>query len=211
MIFLPKFDVEQVFKYLPQATAMMGVPTFYTRLLADERLNRERTAHMRLFTSGSAPLLAETHRAFEERTGQRILERYGMTETNMSTSNPYDGERRAGTVGFPLPGVEIRDRRCGQRQAAARWRDRRHRGQGSERLLRLLADAGEDRRRIPRRRLLHHRRPRPDRSARLCHDRRPRQGPDHLRRLQHLPQGGRAGARRTAGRCRKRRGRRAAS
>ncbi|MEP0510843.1 MAG: AMP-binding protein, partial [Aurantimonas coralicida] len=66
------------------------------------------TAHMRLFTSGSAPLLAETHRAFEERTGQRILERYGMTETNMSTSNPYDGERRAGTVGFPLPGVELR-------------------------------------------------------------------------------------------------------
>ncbi|MDX1731298.1 MAG: AMP-binding protein, partial [Aurantimonas coralicida] len=108
MIFLPKFDVEQVFKYLPQATAMMGVPTFYTRLLADERLNRERTAHMRLFTSGSAPLLAETHRAFEERTGQRILERYGMTETNMSTSNPYEGERRAGTVGFPLPGVELR-------------------------------------------------------------------------------------------------------
>ncbi|MEF2553525.1 malonyl-CoA synthase [Aurantimonas sp. A2-1-M11] len=108
MIFLPKFDVEQVFKYLPQATAMMGVPTFYTRLLADGRLDRERTAHMRLFTSGSAPLLAETHRAFEDRTGQRILERYGMTETNMSTSNPYEGERRAGTVGFPLPGVSLR-------------------------------------------------------------------------------------------------------
>lgn len=108
MIFLPKFDVEQVFRFLPDATAMMGVPTFYTRLLADKRLTREATAHMRLFTSGSAPLLAETHKAFEERTGQRILERYGMTETNMSTSNPYDGERRAGTVGFPLPGVALR-------------------------------------------------------------------------------------------------------
>ncbi|HEX2018391.1 MAG TPA: malonyl-CoA synthase [Aurantimonas sp.] len=108
MIFLPKFDVEQVFRYLPQATTMMGVPTFYTRMLSDERLTREATAHMRLFVSGSAPLLAETHRAFEARTGQRILERYGMTETSMSTSNPYDGERRAGTVGFPLQGVSIR-------------------------------------------------------------------------------------------------------
>ncbi|MEF2546722.1 malonyl-CoA synthase [Aurantimonas sp. E1-2-R+4] len=108
MIFLPKFDVEEVFRFLPDATAMMGVPTFYTRLLADKRLTREATAHMRLFTSGSAPLLAETHKAFEERTGLRILERYGMTETNMSTSNPYDGDRRAGTVGFPLPGVTLR-------------------------------------------------------------------------------------------------------
>lgn len=108
MIFLPKFDVEEVFRFLPDATAMMGVPTFYTRLLADKRLTREATAHMRLFTSGSAPLLAETHKAFEKRTGLRILERYGMTETNMSTSNPYDGDRRAGTVGFPLPGVTLR-------------------------------------------------------------------------------------------------------
>ena len=108
MIFLPKFDVEEGFRFLPDATAMMGVPTFYTRLLADKRLTREATAHMRLFTSGSAPLLAETHKAFEKRTGLRILERYGMTETNMSTSNPYDGDRRAGTVGFPLPGVTLR-------------------------------------------------------------------------------------------------------
>jgi len=84
------------------------VPTFYTRLLADPRLDRALTAHMRLFVSGSAPLLAETHRDFEARTGKRILERYGMTETNMNTSNPYDGERRAGTVGLPLPGVELR-------------------------------------------------------------------------------------------------------
>ena len=108
MIFQPGFDPDAVFAALPQATAMMGVPTFYTRLLDDPRLTRDATAHMRLFVSGSAPLLAETHRAFEDRTGHRILERYGMTETNMNSSNPYDGERRAGTVGFPLPGVEIR-------------------------------------------------------------------------------------------------------
>ncbi len=108
MIFLPKFDLDQVIAYLPRATTMMGVPTFYTRLLDDPRFTRDLVAHMRLFTSGSAPLLAETHVAFEARTGHRILERYGMTETNMNTSNPYDGERRAGTVGFPLPGVELR-------------------------------------------------------------------------------------------------------
>jgi malonyl-CoA/methylmalonyl-CoA synthetase len=87
---------------------MMGVPTFYTRLLSDARLDRDLVAHVRLFVSGSAPLLAETHQAFEARTGQRILERYGMTETNVNTSNPFEGERRAGTVGFPLPGVELR-------------------------------------------------------------------------------------------------------
>ncbi len=108
MIFLPKFDLDEVMRLMPKATSMMGVPTFYTRMLDDERLTREATAHMRLFTSGSAPLLAETHNEFERRTGQRILERYGMTETNMNTSNPYDGDRRAGTVGFPLPGVELR-------------------------------------------------------------------------------------------------------
>ncbi|MEO9338240.1 malonyl-CoA synthase [Mesorhizobium sp. SB112] len=107
MIFLPSFNTDTVVDFIPTATTMMGVPTFYTRLLDDPRFNRELTQHMRLFTSGSAPLLAETHVAFEERTGHKILERYGMTETNMSTSNPYDGERRAGTVGFPLPGVEL--------------------------------------------------------------------------------------------------------
>ncbi|WP_422074547.1 malonate--CoA ligase [Tranquillimonas rosea] len=108
MIFLPKFDTDAVIDWLPEATSLMGVPTFYTRLLGDERFDRDITANMRLFTSGSAPLLAETHRAFEERTGHRILERYGMTETNMNTSNPYDGERRAGTVGPPLPDVELK-------------------------------------------------------------------------------------------------------
>jgi malonyl-CoA/methylmalonyl-CoA synthetase len=108
MIFLPTFDVETILRHLPRATTMMGVPTFYTRLLADPRFTQAAAAHMRLFISGSAPLLAETHRAFEARTGQRILERYGMTETNMNTSNPYAGDRRAGTVGFPLPGVEVK-------------------------------------------------------------------------------------------------------
>ena len=108
MIFLPSFKVDEVIGFLPQATSMMGVPTFYTRLLDDPRFDRDLTSHMRLFTSGSAPLLAETHVAFEARTGHKILERYGMTETNMNTSNPYDGERRAGTVGFPLPGVELK-------------------------------------------------------------------------------------------------------
>ncbi len=108
MIFLPKFDLETVLTRLPQATTMMGVPTFYTRLLDDQRFDRDLAAHMRLFISGSAPLLAETHRQFEARTGHRILERYGMTETSMNTSNPFDGERRAGTVGFPLPGVEVK-------------------------------------------------------------------------------------------------------
>ncbi|MEY8828032.1 malonyl-CoA synthase [Sedimentitalea sp. XS_ASV28] len=108
MIFLPRFDLDQIIADLPRATSMMGVPTFYTRLLGDDRFDRELVQHMRLFVSGSAPLLAETHARFEARTGHRILERYGMTETNMNTSNPYDGERRAGTVGFPLPGVELK-------------------------------------------------------------------------------------------------------
>jgi malonyl-CoA/methylmalonyl-CoA synthetase len=108
MIFLPKFDLDTVLSLLPKATAMMGVPTFYTRLLGCDTFDRQLTENMRLFISGSAPLLAETHRAFEDRTGHRILERYGMTETNMNTSNPYDGDRRAGTVGFPLPGVEVK-------------------------------------------------------------------------------------------------------
>lgn len=108
MIFLPSFSVDSILAALPAATCMMGVPTFYTRLLDEPRFNKTLVKHMRLFTSGSAPLLAETHTAFEARTGHKILERYGMTETNMNTSNPYDGERRPGTVGFPLPGVELK-------------------------------------------------------------------------------------------------------
>ncbi|PWC43584.1 malonyl-CoA synthase [Azospirillum sp. TSO22-1] len=108
MIFLPKFDADQVLSLLPRATVMMGVPTFYTRLLGHPGLTREAVAHMRLFISGSAPLLADTHKEFSARTGHAILERYGMTETGMLTSNPLDGERIPGTVGFPLPDVELR-------------------------------------------------------------------------------------------------------
>ncbi|HKF61546.1 MAG TPA: malonyl-CoA synthase [Dongiaceae bacterium] len=108
MLSLPKFDADQVMRMLPRATSLMGVPTFYVRLLQHPALSRETTGHIRLFVSGSAPLLAETYRAWSARTGHAILERYGMTETNMNTSNPYDGERIPGTVGFPLPGVALR-------------------------------------------------------------------------------------------------------
>lgn len=108
MIFLPRFDLETMIRLLPKATAMMGVPTFYTRLLGHSGFTRDLVRHVRLFVSGSAPLSAETHKEFSARTGHAILERYGMTETNMNTSNPYDGERIPGSVGLPLPGVELR-------------------------------------------------------------------------------------------------------
>ena len=108
MLFLPRFDVAEVIGAMGHSTVMMGVPTFYIRLLGEPTFGRECVETMRLFISGSAPLSAEVHREFEARTGHAILERYGMTETNMNTSNPYRGERRPGTVGFPLPGVEIR-------------------------------------------------------------------------------------------------------
>ncbi len=108
MYFMARFDLDKVLERLPTSTVMMGVPTFYTRLLRDERFTKQLTANMRLFISGSAPLLAETHVEFEQRTGHRILERYGMTEAGMITSNPYEGERVAGTVGFALPGVKAR-------------------------------------------------------------------------------------------------------
>ncbi|NMO01085.1 AMP-binding protein [Gordonia sp. TBRC 11910] len=116
--FLPKFDLDAVLGLLPRATVLMGVPTFYTRLLGDERLTRESTASMRLFVSGSAPLLASDQEAFAERTGHAILERYGMTETGMNSSNPYSGgPRKSGTVGKALPGTEIRivDGQTGER------------------------------------------------------------------------------------------------
>ena len=106
--FLPRFDVRQLIDELPHCTVMMGVPTFYTRLLDDESFDAGQCRNMRLFIAGSAPLLAETHQAFAARSGHTILERYGMTETGMITSNPYEGERRAGTVGFALPGVQVR-------------------------------------------------------------------------------------------------------
>ncbi|WFU33228.1 malonyl-CoA synthase [Bradyrhizobium brasilense] len=108
MIFLPKFDPDVIIKLMSRATVMMGVPTFYTRLLQNPGLNKDTTRHMRLFISGSAPLLADTHREWSDRTGHAVLERYGMTETNMNTSNPYDGDRVPGAVGFALPGVSVR-------------------------------------------------------------------------------------------------------
>ena len=108
MIFLEKFDADTVLDLMPDATVLMGVPTFYSRLVQSDRLTADRVSNMRLFVSGSAPLLADVHLAFRAATGHAILERYGMTETCMITSNPYEGERRAGTVGFPLQDVEVR-------------------------------------------------------------------------------------------------------
>jgi malonyl-CoA/methylmalonyl-CoA synthetase len=108
LYFMPRFDVDKIIEKMPSATVLMGVPTFYVRLLQHPGLNELSTSSMRLFISGSAPLLTETHQRWQEKTGQAILERYGMTETNMNTSNPYDGDRRPGTVGFPLPGVEVK-------------------------------------------------------------------------------------------------------
>ena len=113
MLWLDRFDARQVLELLPRSTVFMGVPTLYVRLLGEAGLTREACRNMRLFISGSAPLLTDTFDAFRERTGHTILERYGMSETVMLTSNPYrreDGERHGGTVGFPLPGVELRVR-----------------------------------------------------------------------------------------------------
>ncbi|TAM46738.1 MAG: malonyl-CoA synthase [Gammaproteobacteria bacterium] len=108
MIFMPKFDAAEVIRHLPRATVFMGVPTYYTRLLALPDFGAEACRNMRLFTCGSAPLLPQTFEEFRARTGHTILERYGMTETGMNTSNPLDGARRAGTVGPALPGVTLR-------------------------------------------------------------------------------------------------------
>jgi malonyl-CoA/methylmalonyl-CoA synthetase len=108
LIFLRSFNADDILRALPEATVLMGVPTYYTRLLARPELTAEAARGMRLFISGSAPLPAKVHQEFAARTGHAILERYGMTETNMNISNPYDGRRLPGSVGFPLPGVEIR-------------------------------------------------------------------------------------------------------
>jgi malonyl-CoA/methylmalonyl-CoA synthetase len=108
MLWLPKFDAREVTELLPGATVMMGVPTFYARLLAQPEFARGACRNVRLFVSGSAPLLPEIFEAFRERTGQAILERYGMSETGMITSNPLDGVRAPGTVGRPLPGIAVR-------------------------------------------------------------------------------------------------------
>ena len=118
MLWHGKFDPQRVIADLPRATVFMGVPTLYVRMLAEPALTRQQAAHMRLFISGSAPLLIETFNEWQARTGHTILERYGMSETIMLTSNPYSAddryqsqsERRGGTVGFPLPGVSVRVR-----------------------------------------------------------------------------------------------------
>ena len=107
LLFLDKFDSDKIIKAMPFATSLMGVPTFYTRLLQHADLSIA-AKHMRLFISGSAPLLAQTHEEWKEKTGHAILERYGMTEANMVTSNPYKGIRKAGTVGIPLEGIKVR-------------------------------------------------------------------------------------------------------
>jgi malonyl-CoA/methylmalonyl-CoA synthetase len=110
MLWFAKYDPKKVIERLPDATVFMGVPTLYVRMLAEPTLTKDACRNMRLFISGSAPLLLETFNEWQERTGHTILERYGMSETIMLTSNPYDGERRGGTVGFPLPGVQLRVR-----------------------------------------------------------------------------------------------------
>jgi len=108
MRWLPSYDVREIMRFLPECSVLMGVPTYYTRLLGQADFGEAQTSRVRLFVSGSAPLLEETFVEFQSRTGHRILERYGMTETNMNTSNPLDGERKPGTVGPPLPGVDVR-------------------------------------------------------------------------------------------------------
>ena len=163
MLWLARFDAKAVVRELPRASVFMGVPTLYVRLLAEPTLTREACRDMRVFISGSAPLLLDTFVQFAERTGHTILERYGMSETVMLTSNPYDAEdgaRRGGTVGFPLPGVELRvvD---GDGVAMPTGDGRRDRGARAERLRRLLAHAREDARGVHRRRLVSYRRRRP--------------------------------------------------
>lgn len=108
VLFCERFEVEQTKRLLPEATVMMGVPTHYSRLLADPNFDKACCSNIRLFTSGSAPMTSALHQQFKERTGHQILERYGMSECGMITSNPYEGERVPGTVGFPLPGVQVR-------------------------------------------------------------------------------------------------------
>ena len=108
MFFLEKFELETIIDYFPSSTVLMGVPTFYIRLLDSKKLTKKIVKNIRLFISGSAPLTKEINDYFFDITGKRILERYGMTETNMICSNPYKGNRISGTVGYPLPGIKVR-------------------------------------------------------------------------------------------------------
>ena len=207
LLLLPKFDAVQVLKHLPQSTVFMGVPTYYTRLLQLPQLNREAAAGVRLFVSGSAPLLPETHQRFARAHGMHaILERYGMTETLMNTSNPYDGVRKPGSVGPPLPGVEMRvthGRHRLRRAGAARV--------GISRSGARMCSAATGR--TPKRRASEFTADGwfktgdlgPHRRRRLCAHRRPRQGPRHQRRLQRVSQGSRDRTGRLAGRAGERR------
>jgi malonyl-CoA/methylmalonyl-CoA synthetase len=147
MLLMSRFDGAAVLRSFAEVSVFMGVPTHYTRLLQEPGLD-ESAKRMRLFVSGSAPLLAETHEEFFRRTGHRILERYGMTETLMNTSNPYDGARVAGSVGPPLPGVEVRvmnPKTCVVESVPDTIGN-----QGSQCLLRLLAGPAEDPERVYR-------------------------------------------------------------
>ncbi len=194
MIFLPRFEVAEVLRQLDAATVLLGVPTFYVRLLADPRLNPGLTARCRLFISGSAPLLPETHRAWRERTGHALLERYGMTETGMISSNPLQGERRAGSVGLALPGVQVRitDPASGAPLGTEAVGLIEVRGPN---VFAGYWRAPEQTRGVPGRRLLHDRGPGAHRRARLPVDRRPGAGSDHQRRLQRVSEGSGTAAR----------------
>ena len=183
---LTRFDLDAVMKLLPQSTVMMGVPTFYTRLLGTPAFTKEHCSKMRLFISGSAPLLAETHQEFEARTGQRILERYGMTEAGMITSNPYANDGRIAGIGRLRTARHRAQGRDGSGRILDGGRGRRAGDARAQPLQGLLAQSGEDQGGVPRRRLLHHRRSHDDRCGRARDDRRPRQGPHHLGRLQRL-------------------------
>ena len=201
MLWLPKFDAEEVRALLPHATVMMGVPTFYTRLLAEPAFGAADCRTIRLFISGSAPLLPETFDEFRERTGHTILERYGMTETGMNTSNPLDGERIGGTVGPALPGVAVRvvdgdGAPCragavgaievkGPNVFAGYWRmPEKTREEFTADGYFRTGDMGDAA------------------AERLPAHRRAREGPDHHRRPQRLPEGDRGEDRRDAGRGR---------
>ena len=214
MLWLPKFDAAEVVGAAPAGDGDDGRADVLLAAGVRAPFTRETCRTIRLFVSGSAPLLPETFDAFRERTGQTILERYGMTETGMNTSNPLVGARVAGTVGTPLSGIEMRV--VGDDGASlAAGTHRRRAGARAERVRRLLAHAGEDARGIHRGRLLQDRRHgrvgcrRP--GTRLSAPRRPRQGPHHHRRPQRLSEGNRGADRRDGRRDRDRDHRRARS
>ena len=212
MLWLPKFDLETVMRLLPQATMMMGVPTFYTRLLATPRSAARPCRSMRLFISGSAPLLAETHSEFEARTGHAHPRALRHDRDRHEHLQPLRAaERLPGTVGYALPGVCGAHRRRGRARRCRAARSACSRSRGPNVFKRLLAQPGEDARGVPPRRLFHDRRPRHHGAGRPRHHRRPRQGPDHHGRLQRLPEGDRGGDQRPARRGRGGGRRRAAS